>query len=80
MWGRLISGQIGNYTFVVMSTSVGTISPLITEEIPLVLWKLEPIFTFQRACNRNSPQLSTLIIILKSSKTLLPSDFMTKIC
>jgi len=80
MWGRLISGRIGNYTFVVMGKSVGTISPLITEEIPLVLWKLEPIFMFQRACNQNSPQLSTLIIILKSSKTLLPSDFMTKIC
>lgn len=55
MWGCLISGQIGNYTLVVMGLSVETNSPLITQEIPLILWKLELIFTFQRACNQNVP-------------------------
>lgn len=54
-WCRLISGQIGNYTFVVMGPSVGTSSPLMTQEIPLILWKLELIFMFQRACNQTVP-------------------------
>jgi hypothetical protein len=54
-WGRIISGQIGNYMFVVMGLSVETNSPLITQEIPLILWKMELIFTFQRACNQNVP-------------------------
>jgi len=80
MQGHLISEQIGNYTFVVMGPSVETNSPLITQEIPVILWKLILFSRFKELTIRTSPQLSTLFIIIKSSRTLLPSDFVTKIC
>jgi len=80
MQGLLISEQTGNYTFMVMGPSVETNSPLITQEIPVILWKLSLFSRFKEPTIRMFPQLSNLFIIIKSSRTLLRSDFVTKSC